>query len=211
MKHRRRRERETHFRRVENPQDDDVVPARRRYPSRVWSESAGASRSEIRMINPRLRTVAAISSSGSHEIGRAAGGLTLERRHQPAEMAGTVPRRQVFGDSILEQEQADRVALRRQEIGDRGRRGARVVALAVRPGSIAHRPAGVDHEIATEVGLVLEPLHVIAVRASVETPVEIARIVAGAVLAVLAELDREPVVRAAVDALDEAFDGDAWP
>ncbi len=163
------------------------------------------------MISPRLRTVAAISSSGSHEIGRPACGLALEGRHQPAEMARTVSGRQVLGDSILEQEHADRIALHGQEIGDGRRRGARVIALAVRSGSIAHRPAGVDHEIAAEVGLVLEPFHIIAIRAGKEPPVEIARVVARAVLAVFAELDREPVVGAAVNALDEPLDGDPRP
>ena len=132
------------------------------------------------MISPRLRTVAAICSSGSARLVARPVGLALQRRHQPAQMARAVPRRQVLGDPILEQEQADRVALRRQEVGDRGRRGARVIALAVRPRSIAHRPAGVDHQVAAQVGLVLEPLDVIAIRPGIQPPVEIARVVARA-------------------------------
>ena len=119
------------------------------------------------MIRPRLRTVAAICSSGSARFGRAALRLALERRQQAAEMARTMPRRQILGDPVLEREQADGVALRRQEIGDRGRRGPGVVALAVRHRrrAVTHRPARVDHEVAAEVRLVLEPLDVIAVGA----------------------------------------------
>ena len=77
-------------------------------------------------------------------------------------------------------EQADRVALGRQEVGDRGRRGPGVLALAVRSRAIAHRPAGVEHQVAAEVGLVLEPLDVIAVGAGEQPPVEVARVVARA-------------------------------
>jgi len=62
--------------------------------------------------------------------------------------------------------------------------------------------------VAAEVGLLLEPLYVVAVTAGVEPPVEVARVVAGAVLAVLAELDREPVVRAAVQAAQEPLHDD---
>ena len=94
-----------------------------------------------------------------------------------------------------------------------------MVAAAVRAYSlllyvaraIAHRPAGVQHEVAAEVGLVLEPLDVVAVGAREEPPVEVAGVVARGVLAVLAELDREAVVGAAVDALDESLDGGPGP
>ena len=211
MKHRGGREWEIHFRRVEDPQDHDVVPARAQVAEPCLQGIGRGQQVGNQDDQPALAHGGGDLLERLHEVGRAARGLTLERRHQPAEMAGPVPRRQVLGDSILKQKQADRVALRGQKIGDRRRRGARVVALAVSPGSIAHRPAGVDHEMAAEVGLVLEPFHVIAVGAREQPPVEIARVVARAVFAVLAEFDREPVVRAAVDALDKSLDRDPRP
>src|SRR5262249_2032711 len=83
-----------------------------------------------------------------------------------------------------------------------------ILALTVGARLVAHRAARIEHEITAQVGLVLEPLHVVAVRSCVEPPVEVARIVAGTVLAVLAELDREARIRAAVNALDEPLHGD---
>ena len=112
VEHRRRRERELRPRPGRGP-----AGRRRRAratagsPAGSASESAGASRSEIRMISPRLRTVAAICFERLGQVGRAAGGLALEHRHQAAEMARAVPRRQVLGDPVLEREQPDRVAL----------------------------------------------------------------------------------------------------
>src|ERR1700679_3191553 len=103
-------------------------------------------------------------------------------------MPRTIARRQILGDSILKQEHPDRVALHGQEIGDGRRRRTRVVALAVRSRAIAHRSARIDDQIATEVRLVLEALHVIAIRPGEETPVEVAWVVARAVFTVLAEL-----------------------
>ena len=55
--------------------------------------------------------------------------------------------------------------------------------------------------MAAQVGLVLEAFEVVAVGAGEQPPVEIPRIVAGRVLAILAELDREAVIRAAVQPL----------
>ena len=126
-------------------------------------------------------------------------------------MARPVSRRQILGDPVLEGEQADRVALRGQEIGDGRRRRARVVALAVRPpsgspstGSCRPRDSSAGSSRPRTVSHSSGPTRE-------EPPVEVAQVVARAVLAVLAELDREPVVGAAVDALDESFDRDPGP
>ena len=122
-------------------------------------------------------------------------------------MARAVTWSEVVGDPVLESDQPDRVALEREEVGDGGRRGAGVLTLAVIEGAIVHRPAGVQHDVAAQVRLVLEPLDVVAVGAGEEPPVEIAGVVPRRVLAVLAELDREAMVGAAVGALDETLDG----
>ena len=145
----------------------------------------------------------------AREIGRAAGRFAVEHAVQAAEVAGAVPRRQVVGDFVVEREQADGVALRGQEVGERRGERAGVVALGVLGRAVAHRAAHVDDEVAAQVRFVLEPLDVVAIGAGEEPPVEIARVVAGRVRAVLAELDGEAVVRTAMDAGVETFDDDA--
>ena len=138
-------------------------------------------------------------AGGERSVERPAGSrssMPIRRRRWP----GAMPRRQVVGDLLVEREQADRVALREQEIGERRGQRAGVLALGVRRRAEAHRAAQVDEQVAAQVRLVLEPLDVVAVGAGEEPPVEIARVVAGRVRAILAELDREAVVRAAMDA-----------
>ncbi len=137
--------------------------------------------------------------------------LALQGRHQPAEMAGPMPGRQILGDPILERDQPDRIALHRQEIGDGRRSRARIFTLGIRAGAVAHRPAHVEYEIATEVGLVFEPFDVIAIGARKQAPVEISRVVAGAILAVFAEFYREAMIGAAMDSFDESLDGNFRP
>ena len=61
-------------------------------------------------------------------------------------------------------------------------------------------------QVADQVGLFLELLEVILVGAAEDLPVEIAEVVAGGVLAVLGELDREAVEGAAVNARDVSLD-----
>ena len=107
--------------------------------------------------------------------------------------------------------QAHGVALGGEEVGERGRGGPGVVDLGVRARGVTHRPAHVEHEGAAEVGLVLEPLDVVAVGSGEQPPVEIARVVARAVFAVFAELDREPVIGTAVNPFHEPLDRDPRP
>ena len=75
--------------------------------------------------------------------------------------------------------------------------------LAIR---VAHRAAQVHHQVAGDVGLGLELLDVVLVGLGVDQPVDVLRVVAGGVLAVLAELDRKAVKRAGVQALQKALD-----
>src|SRR5207245_2315276 len=74
--------------------------------------------------------------------------------------------------------------------------------------TVSHRTAIIDQQMTAQVGLVLEFLDEVTVRAGKEPPVEIARIVAGRVLAVLGELDGEPVIGAAMAPVPESFHHD---
>ena len=79
-----------------------------------------------------------------------------------------------------------------------------VVAVAVE-----HRPAGVEQDVADEVGLLLVLLDGVAFGAAVALPVDVADVVAGDVLAVLHELDGEAAERALVVADAQALDDGA--
>jgi len=143
---------------------------------------------------------------GFGQVGGLAGGLAFEDSHQPAEVAGPVARGEIVGDPVVEGDQADGVALAGEEVGDRGGGGPGIIPLGVRARAVAHRPAGVDDQVAAEVRLVLEPLDVVAVRAGEQLPVDVPGVVAGGVFAILAELDGEAVIGAPVDPLDEPLD-----
>src|SRR5262249_60294516 len=83
---------------------------------------------------------------------------------------------------------------------------ARHVVLRPPPGPVLHRLAGIDQEPRDEVRFLLVLLQVEAVGAAVDFPVDVLDVVARGVLAVLGELDGEPVPRAAVPAGEVALD-----
>jgi hypothetical protein len=94
------------------------------------------------------------------------------------------------------QRHPDGVALVQHEIRQRCGDVARVVELAGVGALVRHAAGGVDEEVGLEVGLLLVLLDVIAIGLAVGAPVDVADLVAGVVLAVLGELDGEPLVRA---------------
>ena len=65
-----------------------------------------------------------------------------------------------------------------------------------------HRPAGVEHQAAAEIGVGLELLDEEPIGPPVSAPVEPPQIVAGHVLAILGELDARPPMRAGMPARD---------
>jgi len=79
--------------------------------------------------------------------------------------------------------------------------------------AVAHGGGGVEQEVGPEVGLLLVLLDVEAVAFGEDLPVQVPRVDAGGVLAVLGELDGEPPVRrpvlAGVEPLDDESCGQA--
>ena len=67
----------------------------------------------------------------------------------------------------------------------------------------------VHKQVAAEIGFVLKFFQVVTVRARIQSPVEIARVVAGRVLAVFGELDLESVIRAAMQTVPKSLDDHA--
>jgi len=143
------------------------------------------------------------------QIGGGASGGGFELQHEPAQMADPIARWEVFADLFVEGEQAHSVALLMQKVGERGGEGVGVLRFGPAKRAVIHRAAVVHEQVAAEVGFVLEFLDVVTVAAREEPPVEIARIVTGRILAILGELDGEPVIRTAMNAMPESLDHDA--
>ena len=101
---------------------------------------------------------------------------------------------------LVEQHEADRVLLAREQHRQGNDQGRGVVELAERGprAPVIHRRAGIDDERHTDVALLLVLLDVVAVGAREDAPVEPPKVVAGRVLAVGGKLDVEAVERAAM-------------
>ena len=121
-----------------------------------------------------------------------------------------VPRPRAGGqhvhDPLVEGRQADRVPLAVHQIRQRRRQARRVLELGDAARAVRHRPADVDHQVAGEVGLLLEFLDVVPIASRVHLPVDGGEIVAGDVLPVFGKLDAEALERTAVEARQEPFD-----
>ena len=122
---------------------------------------------------PRLVSESASWCSGFDTLVCAAGLQPIERHQQRAQVAGPRARRQHRHDVLVERRQADRVALAVHQVAER-RREARAVLELRHPvvRAVAHRAADVEHQVAVEVGLLLELLDVVAIAARVDLPVD---------------------------------------
>jgi len=111
-------------------------------------------------------------------------------------------------DFAVEGHQPDAVLLMQHQIGQRRGRPAGVVQFRhrCRTALILHALARVQEQVAHQVRLFLELFQVVFIGASEHLPIEIAEIVAGRVLAVFGELDREPVERTAMSTRGIALD-----
>ena len=118
-------------------------------------------------------------------------------------------RRQVLPGLLVEQHQPGRIALLRQQVGERRRQVARVGQLRHALAPVAHRRRRIDEQERAHLRLVLEALDVVAVDAADRLPVDAADVVAGRVLLVLGELDRRAGVRVLVHARERALDDHA--
>ncbi len=140
-----------------------------------------------------------------------AGGLQLRQRHEhAAQVRFAAAAADELPDRLVVDNQPDAVALAEQHVRNRCREQPRVCELrhAVGPGE-PHRPAGVDGEVRDEIRRLAELLRVEAIGPREELPVDVLQVVAGTIVAVLAELRAVAVKRAPVQTGDGAVDGDA--
>ncbi len=101
--------------------------------------------------------------------------------------------------SLGERHDAHRVVLMDHQVRQRRRQADRVVELRqLLPIRVGHRLAQIHRQIAGDVRLGLELLDVVLVGLGIHEPIDIVRIVAGRVLAMLAELNRKAMKRAGV-------------
>ena len=109
-------------------------------------------------------------------------------------------------DVVVERQHADAVPLALREIRQARPDVAAVFQLRNTAAGELHRPRDVeqDRQVRVRVGFVL--LHVKAIGACVQAPVDATDVVARHVAAVLGEVDRRAEERRAVQAVDEAFD-----
>ncbi len=114
---------------------------------------------------------------------------------------------EALADLLVERDQADGVLLVDHQVAQgRGQADAVLELRQLLAVGVAHRPGEVHHEVAGEVGLGLELLDVEPVGLGEDRPVDVGDVVARGVLAVLGELDREPLERAGVQPRDEPLD-----
>ena len=111
-----------------------------------------------------------------------------------------------LADGAVEGDAPDGVHLLEDHVRQASGSGASVVVLVQRSVAVVHRLGDIDDQMAAEVGLGLVLLDVEAVGLGPDLPVEVANVVANAVLAVLHELDGVPEHRALVHAGDEPLD-----
>ena len=203
--------------------------------------TSASSRMWNRMISlPRCRRWCRLCSTGSGSVSRSLKSMTrLLRADHGRELVQAVrPRRSArpasgwrarrgccraasacsaaAGTSRIlrvERDQADRVLLVDHQVAEGGGQADGVLELgqllAVRCTAIDARQ--VHDQVAGDVRLGLELLDVVLVGLGVDVPVEVLEVVAGDVLAVLGELDREALERAGVQAGQEALDDELGP
>jgi len=143
------------------------------------------------------------------EVGGATGRRGLDGVVEVAEMAGAMSGREEFTDLVIEGDKPDGIALLMEEVGEGGGEGGGVAGLVVVEGAVLHGTGTIEEQVAAEVGLVLELLDVMAVGPGEDPPVEMARVIAGGVLAILGEFDGEAVIGAAMEAGPESLDDGA--
>ena len=130
-----------------------------------------------------------------------------QQREHVAQVAAPRLRPQAVANLLVEGHQPHRVLLVDHQVAQRGRQADAVFELRqLLAIGVAHRTAQVHHQVAGDVGLGLEFLDVILVGLGVDQPVDVLGVVAGGVLAMLAELDGEAVEGAGVQAVQKPPD-----
>src|SRR5262249_39777057 len=115
------------------------------------------------------------------------------------QMAGPMSRGQIFANLFVEGEQAHSIALQIKEVGQSRGQSCGIFGFGVAQGTETHRAAVIREQITTEIGFVFKFFDEITIAARENAPIDITRIIALGVLAILRELDGETVIRTAME------------
>ena len=138
-----------------------------------------------------------------------------KRFHQHARVAGTTACRQGAQHALVKQGDTRRIALAQQYLGRRAQQRGAIAHLAGHQlgSAVGHGAGHIERQHRPQLRLVLEVLHAMVVTAGEGAPVDGARVVAGAVGAVLGEdqsaTTTPALVQAGVQAVDHSFHGKA--
>ncbi len=133
--------------------------------------------------------------------------IGLELVHHLVEMARGAAGGEVEPDLGVERGHPHGVLLAHHQVGQHRGQVRGVLELGdARRLAVGHRSAAIEQDLGAEVGFLLVLFDIKPVGAPENPPVEVPRIVAGGVLAMLGELDAEPLVGAGVQARDEPLD-----
>src|SRR5262245_40767544 len=124
-------------------------------------------------------------------------------------MTGPGARRQHGHNALVECRKSCRISLAIHEVSERGRQTLTVLVFRDPARTVGHGPADIEHHMAVEIRFFLEFLHVVAIAARVDLPVDRRQIVTRQVLAVLGELDAESFEGTAVEPREKPFDNRA--
>jgi hypothetical protein len=195
---------EIDLRRIEDVEDDQVVAEE---PERL-------DRFENRVgllveIRNQHENAAALEVLGhlvqrNRQVARSFGPRAVERMQDDIEVLRR--RRDLRDDVVVERDGADAVALALRQVGETGADVAAVIQLRDPLAGELHRSRDVEQHRQVGVGVGLVLLHVVAIGAREQPPVDPADVVAGDVAAVLGEVDRGAEERRPVVAVDEPFD-----
>jgi hypothetical protein len=140
------------------------------------------------------------------QVGGAARRFPFQRQHELAQVPVPMPRGQIIAHALVERRTARPRRPARAGTTPAWRRRCGRSPIWNKPASRNHGAAVIDQQMAAEVGFVLELFEIKAVGTGVETPVQVAGVLAGRVGPVFGELDGETVIRTAMQAAPETFD-----
>jgi hypothetical protein len=143
------------------------------------------------------------------QAGTAGGLQLLELAEHEAELVGSLGRPDEFRDVgwRIESDHAGGVILSEEEPGEGGGEGFSTLEFGS-PGGVAavkHGGAGVADDVKADIGLLHVAFDAEAIASGIEAPIEMAQVVAGLVVAIVAELDAKAMEGAVMHAAEETL------
>ena len=201
--------RKRHFVRVEHLKDDHLVPDEAQVLDATDEFVLVVEKIAHEHHDPAASRLA---REIVERLGNGGGLRGIERAEHGADRVDfreAVRARDVLARLVVEDRHCGGVALEEDEIREARGHHFCIVELAHRTGAVAHGLAAIEQQVRHEVRLLLVLLDVVAVAAPEHLPIEMPRVVAGDVFAVLRKLDRKSAERRLVRTGHVALDNRA--